>query len=336
MAEGVTLRRNGITAPILVFGPFSRSEVDDIWVHELTPTVHSLDAAAGLQKRSHGRILRFHLKLDTGLARAGILPADAVDFLQAVRDAYPALHHEGTYTHFVSADEADKSTTFQQIRMYRETIARLEGAGFRSEVAHTSNSAALLDVPEARFTMVRAGVAVYGYYPSDSVSRQVPLVPALQLVSEVTRVHDIPEGAGVGYGYQFRANRATKIALVPVGYGDGLPRSLGHGTGHVIVGSEFAPIVGRVSMDQITIDVTDLEDIRPGNQVVLIGSQGGVEQDAEDLGRQAGTISYDILTGLLPRVPRVYVEGGAATMALTDGRALHKLTRETVGSSAVK
>jgi alanine racemase len=332
VAEGVTLRQSGVNAPILVFGPFSQGEAEDIWAHHLTPTVTSIDAAAHLQERSAGRNLRYHLKLDTGLARAGIAPPDAVDFLRAVSDSFPALHHEGTYTHFVSADENDQVTTFKQISLYRASVARLERAGFPSAVTHASNSAALLDFPDARFTMVRTGIATYGYYPSDAVTRRVPLVPALQLVSEVTRVHTIPAGAGVGYGHQFRATRPTKVALVPIGYGDGLPRSLGHGRGRVIVRSRLAPIVGRVSMDQVTIDVTDIEVVQPSDAVAVIGAQEGVEQSADELGAQAGTISYDILAGLLPRVPRVYVQRGAVLPALTSGADMHLPTSASVSS----
>ena len=315
--EGVSLRRAGVNAPILVFGPFSPSEAGDIWDYQLTPTVSSLDAASRLQERSAGRELFYHLKLDTGLARAGIAPGD-VDFLRGVVRAYPALHHQGTYTHFVSADEDDKTMTFQQIKLYRESVASLESAGFPSGVTHASNSAGLLELPEARFTMVRAGIATYGYYPSASTTKQVALVPVLQLLSEVTRVHAIPTGAGVGYGHEFRAARPTEIALVPIGYGDGIPRSLGYGHGRVIVRSRFAPIVGRVSMDQITVDVTDIRNVEVGDPVVLIGQQGESEQDADDLGKQAGTISYDILTGLLPRVPRLYVERERLVSAVSD------------------
>jgi alanine racemase len=335
VAEGVELRQRGANAPILVFGPFSAAEAEDIWDHRLTPTLTSLDAAARLQERSAGRETEYHLKLDTGLARAGIAPSDAVDFMRSVRSSFSSLHHTGTYTHFVSADEEDKGTTYRQISQYQESIAQLEAAGFPSALTHASNSAGLLDVPDARFTMVRTGIAIYGYYPSAVTSRRVPLVPALQLISEVIRVHEIPAGAGVGYGHQFRADRPTKIALVPIGYGDGLPRSLGHGRGRVIVRSQLAPIVGRVSMDQITVDVTGLEVVQPGDPVVLIGRQGAVEQDAEDVAGQAGTISYDILTGLMPRVPRVYVERGAVMTVSTSQRPSTK-TIEAISAGTVR
>lgn len=310
VSEGVLLRQGGITAPILVFGPFSNGEATSLWKYNLTPTVSCLESATRLQAAANGRTLSFHLKVDTGLARAGIEPRDVVPFLRSVAQLLPDLHHAGTYTHFASADEPDKTTTQRQIRMYREVLGQMEHSGFPVGLTHTSNSAALLEVPEARFEMVRAGIATYGYYPGSHTSRTVSLVPAMQVVSEVIRVHPIAVGAGVGYGHEFRADRPTTIALVPIGYGDGLPRTLGQGVGRVLIRSHPAPIVGRVSMDQITVDVTDIEGVSVGDQVVLVGAQGQTEQSADDLAAQAGTISYDLLTGLLSRVPRVYVAAG--------------------------
>jgi alanine racemase len=319
VGEAVALRRHGMNAPILVFGPFGKGEAAEVWRHVLTPTLTNLEAAAWLQELSGGRTLDYHVKLDTGLARAGIDPTEAVCFLQAVTASFPALRLQGAYTHFAAADEADKTATLDQLRRYRKTIGDMEQAGFSPTITHAANSAALLEMPDARFSMVRAGIALYGYYPSDSTGRVVPLVPALQLLTEINRVHTIAPGTGVGYGHEFRATRPTTIALVPIGYGDGLPRTLGHGSGRVIVRSCLAPIVGRVSMDQITVDVTDISGVQRGDPVVLIGAQGDTEQSAEDIGAQAGTISYDILTGLLPRVPRVYVQGGRVVADLLYG-----------------
>jgi alanine racemase len=336
VAEGVALRRSGVTAPILVFGPFGKCEAKEIWRHGLTPTLSDLNSAAWLQERSAGGVLKFHLKLDTGLCRAGIAPAHAVAFVRAVAQSFPAVRLEGAYTHFSSADEEDKTATVDQIHRFRETIVRMEREGFSCPLTHASNSAALLEIPEARFKMVRAGISIYGYYPSDSTSRDVPLVPALQLLSEVSRVHTIPPGTGVGYGHEFRATRPTTIALVPIGYGDGMPRTLGNGSGRVILRSRLAPIVGRVSMDQITVDATEIDGVQPGDPVVLIGAQGDLDQSAEELGTQAGTISYDILTGILPRVPRVYVERGAVVATLVASSQIETLAGNTTATDSVE
>jgi alanine racemase len=318
VSEGVTLRDAGIASSVVVFGPFTRAEVDAIWDQALTPTVTSVEAADRLMSRAAGRRLPVHIKLDTGLHRSGVAPEEAASLLERL-SGVTTLAPEGIYTHFASADEPDKSTTHEQIRLFTHAVATLESQGFRFAVRHASNSAATLDIPGARFDMVRCGIALYGYYPSAAVRRDVELLPALSLVSEVTRVHHIAPGTGVGYGHEFRADRTSTIALVPIGYGDGLPRSLGHGRGRVLIGGEPAPIVGRVSMDQITIDVSDIRDVRVGDAAVLIGAQGATEQSADDLAEQAGTISYDILTGLLPRVPRLYAQGEAIRSVLEPG-----------------
>lgn len=313
--EGIVLRDAGIEVPILVLGPYSASEARAIADRGLTPTVTSLQSAALLQSAAAGT-LPIHVKLDTGLQRAGISWEEAAAFVRAL-DAYPSLQIQGLFTHFASADEADKTVTIQQLERLRSAASQLAAAGYQIPILHAANSGALLDLPETHLTLARAGITVYGYYPSDAVSRPVQLTPALRLLSTVTRLHDVPAGTGVGYGFEHRCNRDSRIALAPIGYGDGLPRTLGNGRGQVIIRGQFAPVVGRISMDQITIDATDVSGIEVGDVVTLIGADGPVKLTAEDLGEAAGTISYDILAGLLPRVPRVYESGGAEIGAMT-------------------
>ena len=308
VSEGAALRAAGVAAPVLVFGPFTEYEAESMWRLKLTPTLTTLESAAYLQRHANGRVLDFHVKLDTGLNRAGVDPGDVVDFMRAVSERYPGLRHEGTYTHFAAAEEPDKSTAFEQLDVFRQAVKSMRHSGYPSRLTHASNSAATLDLPDARFSMVRTGIALYGYYPSETTRRDVALTPALQLVSEVTRVHEIPQGTGVGYGHEFRSRAKTTVALIPIGYGDGLPRSLGNGMGRVLLRGQPAPIIGRVSMDQITVDATGISGVQMGDVAVLIGGQGEAEQDADDVGAQAGTISYDILVRLLPRVPRLYVD----------------------------
>lgn len=318
--EGVSLRQGGIEAPILVFGPFGADEATAIWDSGLTPTVTTVAAGEALQRVADGRKLPFHLKIDTGLARAGVAPEEAVPLMERLR-RFPALSPQGLYTHFASADETSKEWTRVQLSAFLATAEHLDRAGFTFSLKHAANSAAILDLPETHLDMVRAGISTYGYYPSTEVKKTVALQPALRLLSAVSRVHGARAGTGVGYGHEFRCPRDSTIALVPIGYGDGLPRSLGRGHGRVIIRGRFAPIVGRVSMDQITVDVTDIAEVCIGDAVTVIGGQDGVEQSAEDVGAQAGTISYDILTGLLPRVPRLYTRGGRpfGVMKLTSG-----------------
>ncbi|MBV9282285.1 MAG: alanine racemase [Chloroflexi bacterium] len=307
--EGVALRRTFAEVPILVFGPFQRSEARDIWEARLTPTIVSREAAESLQRTANGRTLPYHVEIDTGLTRAGIDPAEALPLMRCL-GAYPGLRPQGLYTHFACADECDKGTSRRQFGAFMAVANLLDREGHTFPLKHAANSAATLDLPETHLDLVRTGISIYGYYPSRDVRRAVPLRPALSLISAATRVHRVPAGRGVGYGHEFRCRRPSTIALVPIGYGDGLPRCLGCGNGRVLVRARFAPIVGRVSMDQITIDVTDIPGVQLGDPITLIGRDGEMTQSADDLADRAGTISYEILTGLLPRVPRLYVAGG--------------------------
>jgi alanine racemase len=226
------------------------------------------------------------------------------------------LRITGIYSHFARADEEGAPGTREQLDLFLRAVTDLDVAGYRFEVRHIANSAGALALDESHLDMVRSGIAAYGYYPSRHVPRRVGLRPALSLVSAVARIHDAPPGSGVGYGHDFRGSRLTRVALVPIGYGDGLPRSLGLGQGRVLIRGVSAPIVGRVSMDQVTVDATDVPRIALGDEVVLIGSSRGRIQSADDVALQAGTISYDILSGLLPRVPRVYVRDGRVLASL--------------------
>lgn len=306
VGEGESLRGHGIDAPILVFGPFSVAEARRLVEHRLTPTIVDLEGAEAVQQAAGARRIPFHLKIDTGLIRAGVPDCEALSLMQALR-RYPALQPEGIYTHFACADEIDKTAVERQLECFLEVSRQLEAGGFSFSIRHAANSAATLDYADTHLDMVRCGIATYGCYPSRTVSRTVGLRPALTLLSTVARLRSVPTGAGVGYGHEFRTTRQSTIALVPLGYGDGLPRLLGLSAGSVIVRGKFAKIVGRVSMDQITVDVTDVPGVCRGDAVVVIGAMGDIRQTADDLAEYAGTISYEILSGIMPRVPRVYL-----------------------------
>lgn len=303
--EGAELRAAGLKCPILVFGPFTEQEAERLVNTELTPTITTPVAGEWLARAAQERPVRFHLKIDTGLHRSGVAPEDAPSLLGRLA-RFPRLIPEGIYTHFASADEPDSSVTERQLRCFLEVTGRLRADGFTFRLRHAANSAAALAFPESRLSLVRCGIATYGYDPTPDRTSGVPLQPVLSLVSRVTRVHDIKPDEGVGYGHEFRATRSSRIVLAPVGYGDGLPRALGNGRGRVILRSRLAPIVGRVSMDQITIDATNVPEVTLDDPVVIIGSEGAVTQTAEDVALQAGTIGYEILTRLMPRVSRVY------------------------------
>jgi alanine racemase len=313
--EGLALRRESIDAPILLLGPFEPGETRAVVAGQLTPTITSLESAESLQRTAGDTAVPFHLEIDTGLTRAGVRPAEAVPFMRRVR-SFPSLLPEGLFTHFASADQLGDEFAREQYSAYEWTRRELQAEGFNFCLHHVSNSAGTLVHPEMSLDAVRCGIATYGYPPVET-GAGAGLRPALQLLSAVARVTPVPAGTGVGYGRQFVSQRASTIALVPIGYGDGMRRAQGLGRGHVIIRDRLAPIVGRVSMDQITVDVTDIPDVTAGDGVIVIGGSETHELGADGLAGVEGTISYEILAGIMPRVPRLYVQGGQVIPPVT-------------------
>lgn len=306
--EAVALRTAGMTAPILVFGPFSSAEAPTICKYTLTPTITSIDAASALQASSDGDRIPCHIKVDTGLTRAGVDVRYLPSFVRKL-EHFPALQVEGIFTHFARADEKKKESAHSQFDAFRDAVEQLELEGHQFPIKHIANSGGIHDLPHTYMGMVRAGISVYGYYPSHEVGRTIPLRPALSLVSAVARVHRAAKGTGIGYGHEFVCKRDTDIALVPIGYGDGLPRSFGKGNGRVIINGTAVPVIARLSMDQLTADVTHAGPVSVGDTATIIGEQDGEIQTADDIAGQTGTINYDVLTGIMPRVPRLYARG---------------------------
>ena len=308
--EGVQLRRAGITAPILIMGYTLPAESERIVRWELTPTVNSQLQAEPLSAAAvtAGKTLPVHVKVDTGMARYGLLPGEVLDFVRFL-SGLPGLALEGLYTHYAAADLADKSFTRRQFSIYMNVVERLEEAGFVFPLKHVSNSATTLDLPEMALDMLRCGIALYGLRPSDEVEPTIPLHPALTLKSRVARVRVLPVGASVSYGRTYITDKPTRVALVPVGYGDGYHRILSN-RGAVLIHGQRAPIVGRVCMDQFVVDVSHIPGVRLHDEVVLIGRQGEGHIPAEEIARWAETINYEVTTSLLPRVVRIYLKGG--------------------------
>jgi alanine racemase len=308
--EGIQLRGAGITAPILVMGYSIPAEADAYARFDLTATINTLEGAQAISARAKalGVTATFHVKVDTGMGRYGLPPEEVIPFLNdACR--LPNLRMEGIYTHFATSDERDKGFARQQMEQFEGILDAARRAGFEFSLRHAANSGAILDLPEAHFDGVRVGVALYGLYPSDEVSKNVALQPILSLHSRVGRIRALPAGAGVGYGRTWIASRPTTVALIPIGYGDGYRRSLSN-RGVILIGGQRAPLIGRVSMDQIMADVTDIPGVAQDDPVVLIGAQGGEKLTADEVAALAGTINYEITTGLMPRLPRIYVSGG--------------------------
>jgi len=315
VVEGIELRRAGIAAPILVLGYFPPWEAEAVVRHGLIPTVTEREVASALAEAAGrlGKAVPIHIKVDTGMGRFGLLPEEVVDFVQGLAD-FPNLHLEGLYTHFAAADEADKSYTRRQFGIFLDVLKRLEEAGVEVPIRHAANSAATLDLPETHLDMVRCGIAIYGLYPSAEVSRSVPLRPAMSLKSRVARLRTLPAGSCISYGCTYITSSPTRVALVPVGYGDGYHRLLSN-RGQVLIRGRRAPILGRVCMDQLVVDVSDIAGVRLDDEVVVFGRQGEGEISAEEVAAWAETINYEVTTSVLPRVTRVYLRGGRAVAA---------------------
>lgn len=308
VSEAEPLRAAGIDAPVLVFGYTAPWQAREAVRLDVRATVYGMEIARALAyaARDLGRTARVHVKVDTGMARLGLRAEDVegiVAFVEALR-GLPELEVEGIFTHFATADSADQGYAQRQLDRFLAVLAALERRGLRPPLAHAANSAAMLTLPEARFDMVRPGVAVYGLAPSDEVRLPEGFSPALAFKTQVAQVKWIPAGEGISYGATYVTERATRIAVLPVGYADGFRRAPAN-WGEVLVRGRRAPLVGRVCMDQCMIDVTHIPEVRLGDEVVLIGRQGDDELTAEAVAERLGTIAYEVVAELLARVPRV-------------------------------
>ncbi len=310
VVEGIALRRAGITAPILVMGYFAEGEIAGIVAHDLTATITTSSLARALSDWavSHGRQVKVHIKVDTGMGRFGLLPEEVVPFVDQMA-RLDGLELEGIYTHFAVADLADSSYTERQFLTFLGVLTSLDASGFSFRLRHVANSAATLALPHMHLDAVRVGIALYGLRPSDEVEPPVTLRPALSLKSCVARLRTLPTGSSIGYGRTYITSRPTPVALIPVGYGDGYRRALSN-KGYVLIRGQRVPVIGRVSMDQLSVDVTGIEGVEEGDAVTLIGEQGSARISAEEVAALAGTINYEVTTGLLSRVPRIYLQGG--------------------------
>lgn len=305
--EGMELRESGITMPILVFGALSVSDVDGLFTHRLTPTISSPGAGRALERAAHARrtTLPYHLKIDTGLNRLGFRHDNLRRTLPALLSS-PVLSLEAVYTHFASADEPDAGSVEAQRLAFDTAWADLLACGAGPVRRHAANSAALLRDSRLWFDAVRPGLLLYGMAPG-ALHSAMDLRPAMTLTSRVVAVKGVRAGEAVGYGGRFTAQRPTTLAVVPAGYADGLDRRL-EGRGAVLIRGRRAPIVGAVSMDMLTADVTGIPDVSPGDEVVLLGSQGDAawqQIDAREMAAAIGTIPYEIVCRLGSRIARL-------------------------------
>jgi len=301
--EGAELRDAGITTPILIMGCVPCAQVATVIQKNLTPTVIETELPLALDRaaQSMETTINVHIKVDTGLNRFGANIEDVASLLRFV-SALGRVKIGGLYTHFASADEPDRSTTEIQLQRFLKVATNCPEPKF----LHAANSAATLRFPETHLNMVRVGIAMYGVDPSPITERTFPLEPVLSLKSRVVRLHWIKAGEGVSYGLTWIAEKDALVALIPFGYGHGLPRLLSN-RGQVLVHGQRVPIRGRVCMDQCVVDVTDVAEVGVGDEVVLLGRQGSEEITAEEIANWANTISYEVFTGIWTGLPRIYV-----------------------------
>ena len=313
--EGIELRENGIRLPILVLGFTAPDQYEALLKYDITPTVFSLETARAMDAAAAaaGRRLPVHIKVDTGMGRIGytVTRENAREILAISRLEH--LKVEGMFTHFACADMAGeeyKEITKHQYEQYCRMEKWLLEEGLRVPLRHCANSAGIMDSPGMYMDMVRAGIILYGLYPSDEMLREeLELRPVMSLKSHVTYIKTVEPGEGISYGYTYKTSRRTVVATIPVGYGDGYPRLLSN-KGHVLIGGRRAPIIGRVCMDQFMVDITEIGGVREGDEVTLVGTDGTEEITLDELAALTGTISYELACDVGRRVPRLYIKDG--------------------------
>lgn len=306
--EGMELREAGILKPILVLGYTFEEDYETMIEHGIRPAIFTLEMAKSFAKAAYNKNVcaPIHLAVDTGMSRIGL--SDNVDGLNiaCAIGEMQSLQIEGVFTHFAKADEEDKGYTRMQMDRFTRFCDELNKAGIHDFLRHCSNSAGILELPQAHMDMVRAGIIIYGIYPSDEVSREQKLEPVMELKSHVVYIKNIEKGTSISYGGTFVADKTMRIATIPVGYGDGYPRSLSN-KGSVLIRGRRAPILGRVCMDQMMVDVTDIE-AEMLDEVTLLGRDGEEEITADELGALSGRFPYEFVCDISKRVRRVYTE----------------------------
>lgn len=310
--EAIQIRKMGIDVPILVLNYTDPARADEIIHNRVTQTVFSTDLAQALSAAAVrlGKDVRIHVKVDTGMTRVGFIPGyNAVRNIMEI-SRLPGIILEGIFTHFASADESDKSYTLMQFERFMNLCTELIRAGIHIPVKHVCNSAGILQYPEMHLDIVRPGIILYGLYPSREVAGKIDLRPAMTLKANVIFVKDVDKDTYVSYGRTFRTDRKSRIATIPIGYADGYTRLMSN-KGRMLVNGEYAPVIGRICMDQCMLDVTDLKhDVHVGDEVVIFGRQNGSCISVDEIADQVGTINYELVCIIGKRIPRVYLKEG--------------------------
>lgn len=306
LEEGIELREAGIPSSILVLAGVYPDQFDALLQNKFTPALCEREALKCLEKlaRKQQVSLLFHLKVDTGMGRIGFLASEIDSWISELGDLR-ALKLEGVFSHFSHAESVQGDYTKKQLKTFQKVVQRLRTDGYDPRWVHLANSAAVITLPEAYFTMVRPGIMLYGVPPSSEMAARIDLKPCLTWKTAVLQLKKVPKGASISYGQTFVTKRESWIASLPVGYADGYHRLLSN-RGSVLVKGKRAPVAGRVCMDLTMIDVTDIAGVRQGDEVVLLGKQGEETISADEMAGWADTISYEILTSISGRVPRIH------------------------------
>ena len=316
--EGVSLRREGIQKPILILGATFPKEIGKSVAYGLTNNVFTYETARMLSEEAVRRhkTVNIHISVDTGMTRLGFgYGSDDIDTVEAI-SRLPGLRLEGMFTHFARSDEFDPSATLLQIEKYESFRKQLEERGIICSCHHMANSSGIINLPESSFDVVRAGISMYGMYSGEEVYRdRVKLRPVLSLKSKVIFVKEVPAGIPVSYGGTYITQRMTRIATIPIGYGDGYPRTLS-GKGHVLIHGKKAPILGRVCMDQFMVDVTEIPETETGDVATVIGTDGNESITVDDITALSGRFHYEVVCDLNKRIPRTYYRDGGIVQRL--------------------
>lgn len=306
--EAFSLRRNQIQKPILVLGYTFVEDYEEMVEKEIRPAVFSMEMAEAYAKAAQklNKTVKVHIKIDTGMSRIGYqVTEEAADEIAKIAEL-PGIEIEGMFTHFAKADEKDKAETYRQIERYEAMVSMLKQRNVTIPIKHCSNSAGIAEIPEANMDAVRAGITLYGLWPSDEVSREaISLKPVMELKSHIVHIKTLEAGRYVSYGGTYELKETRRIATIPVGYGDGYPRSLSN-IGYVLIHGKKAPILGRVCMDQFMVDVTEIEEASMLDVVTLLGRDGDAFLSMEELGDISGRFNYEFACDIGKRVPRVF------------------------------
>lgn len=309
--EAIELRQSGVTHPILIIGYTASDDYGKLVDYDISQAIYSLEDARRLSEvaKSRNKTARVHIKVDTGMSRIGfqVTKKDADE--AAAIALLPGIYVEGIFTHYAKADEVDKTYALAQKNEFKSFITMLKERGVDPCLKHIDNSAGAMELDDDEFDMMRLGIVMYGLYPSEEIDKSVVIKPAMSLIAHVAHVKTIEKGRGVSYGWTYITDRTTKVATVTIGYADGYPRAQSN-MGRVIINGRYAPVIGRVCMDQIMVDVTDIPDVAVKDEVILIGSSGDLNISVEEVAGPAASFNYELVCNVARRVPRIFVQDG--------------------------